>query len=479
MENNLFKKFMEFGIGSVLTLILGFISSPIITRMISPEENGKFGMFNTVTNLLLVIGMLGLDQAYVRYYYDEEENNRGKLLKSCIKLPLIINLLTGILIIMFYKPISNYIVEQESFSVTLLLVINLLVSIISRFALLEIRMKQKAKLYSLLNIIMKIANLLFVILIFFMYKNNYMTLIIAIVLTNLLITILAVSIENKEWTIKGSRKLNTSSKEIVKYGVPLAFSMAITWIFQSIDRIAIKEFSGYEQVGLYNGAMTIIALLNAVQTTFTTFWTPVAFEKYSSNPDNKEFFQKINRIVTFIMILIAIILIASKDIIVLLLGEKYREAVFIFPYLVFMPIMFTISETTVMGINFKKKPKMHIYIAGISAVVNFMGNLVLVPNLGAKGAAISTGISYVVFFLARTYFSNKYYKNDYQIWKICISTVLMYSLATYSSFNRFNLVVLILTIISILVVTILYFDVVIYIYMIIKDKVRRYSFEKE
>ncbi|MDZ7543472.1 oligosaccharide flippase family protein, partial [Clostridium perfringens] len=106
MKNNLFKKFMEFGIGSIITLILGFISSPIITRMISPEENGKFGMFNTVTNLLLVIGMLGLDQAYVRYYYDEEEENRGKLLRNCIKLPLIINLFVGVLIIVFYKPIS-------------------------------------------------------------------------------------------------------------------------------------------------------------------------------------------------------------------------------------------------------------------------------------------------------------------------------------------------------------------------------------
>ena len=181
--------------------------------------------------------------------------------------------------------------------------------------------------------------------------------------------------------------------------------MAITWIFRSIDRVSIKELAGYGEVGIYNGAMTIVALLNAVQGTFTTFWTPVAFETYSLEPNNKEFFTKINKIVTVAMLFIAIGLIATKDILVLLLGLKYREAVFIFPYIVFMPIMYTISETTVIGINFKKKPKCHIYIAVISAAFNLVGNLLLVPKLGAKGAAISTGLSYIIFFIARTYFS--------------------------------------------------------------------------
>lgn len=472
MENKLFKKFMEFGVGSIITLMLGFISSPIITRMVSPEENGKFGMFNTVTNLLLVIGVLGLDQAYVRYYYDEEEQNRGKLLRNCIKLPIIINIFIGVLIIVFYKSISTYIVEQESFLVTVLLIVNLLLSIISRFALLEIRMKQKAKLYSLLNIIMKIANLLFVIAIFFVYKNNYMTLIIAIVLTNLLITILAVVIENKEWRNKGSDKLNTSINEIVKYGVPLVFSMAMTWIFQSIDRIIIKEFSGYEQVGLYNGAMTIIALLNSVQATFTTFWTPVAFEKYSKNKNDKVFFQKINSIVTVAMMIVAIGLISCKDIIVLLLGPKYREAVFIFPYLVFMPIMYTISETTVIGINFEKQPKKHIYVAAISAFVNLVGNLILVPKFGATGAAISTGLAYVIFFMLRTYFSNKLYYVNYNLVKFGVATISVYVLAAYSSFNKFDIVIALLVLINLSIIIIMYKDVFLDLINIVKRRIK-------
>lgn len=464
MANNLFKKFMEFGIGSLITLLLGFITSPIITRMITPEQNGKFSMFNTITNLLLIIAVLGLDQSYVRYYYEEEEKNRGNLLRNCIIMPIFISIIVGICIVIFYRTISIYIVEEQSILVSLLLSINLLVSVFLRFALLQVRMQQRAKLYSLLNIISKILNLLFVLLLFLFYKNNYMTLILATIFTNIIVVGISIILERNEWFGKENAKLNTSKIEIIKYGLPLIFSMAMTWIFQSTDRIIIKEFCGYEQVGLYSGAMTIIALLNTVQTTFTTFWTPVAFERYSINPNDKEFFEKINKIVVVIMLFMAIGLIACKDIIVLLLGDEYRQAMFIFPYLVFMPIMYTISETTVVGVNFKKKSKVHIYIAIIAALFNLVGNIILVPKFGARGAAISTGLAYIVFFIARTYFSNKFYNVNYNLKKFSIATIMIYILATYSSFYKFNIIILILTIISMVTIGGLYKDTIVQIY---------------
>ena len=59
------------------------------------------------------------------------------------------------------------------------------------------------------------------------------------------------------------------------------------------------------------------------------------------------------------------------------------------------------------GIGFKKKTQYFFYVSVIASVSNFIGNLLLVPYLGAKGAAISTGLSYIIFFSARTYFSTK------------------------------------------------------------------------
>ena len=48
-------------------------------------------------------------------------------------------------------------------------------------------------------------------------------------------------------------------------------------------------------------------------------------------------------------------MISCKDLLVLLLGEDYRGASVMIPFLCLSPIMLTISDTTVIGITFSKK----------------------------------------------------------------------------------------------------------------------------
>ena len=103
MNNKLFKKFIEFGIGNLIVLITGFISSPIITRLILPEEFGKFSMFNTLTSLFLFILMLGLDQSYIRFFYEEDEEVRGKLLVRVVKISMIVNIILSLIQLMDFS----------------------------------------------------------------------------------------------------------------------------------------------------------------------------------------------------------------------------------------------------------------------------------------------------------------------------------------------------------------------------------------
>lgn len=470
--NGLLKKFIEFALGSGITLILGFISSPIITRLIMPDNYGKFSMFNTVTNLILVVVMVGLDQAYVRFFYEEEKSSRKKLLRESIKIPMIINIVFSLALIIFYKPFSKFIVGQYSFTIIIMLIIQNTLGIIGRFALLVVRMQQKGKLYSVLQVMTKLTYVIGVLSLFLIFGNSYNTLILALILSNLVCVIWAIFTERNEW-FGVSKKINlkTTNKELVLFGAPLIFSMAITWIFQSMDKFFIKAFNGYIELGLYSAAFTIIALLNAVQGTFTTFWVPVANEKYVENQEkSKKFFGKVNLIVSFGMLIIAIGIITFKDLLILLLGPKYRQASNIFPFLVFMPIMYTISETTVLGISFKKKNKNHIYIAIISALVNLVGNLILVPSLGAKGAAMSTGISYIVFFTARTLISTRLYYVNYNLKKFYICTLLVTILALYASFNTSMLILILLGMVVLFIVGFIYREVIIWALNYLVDK---------
>ena len=443
--DNIFKKFIEFGLGNIIVLILGFLSSPIITRIIMPEEFGKYSMFSTVTSLIAVVTLLGLDQAYMRFFYEEEEENRPLLMKKMIKVPIILNIVIGIILLVFYKNISKLIIGEESIFFIIIMVIYNFILLLVRFSSVIIRMQQKSKIYSYIQVINKMIYILGALALFNLFNSDYRTLILAIVISNIVSACISIYIENEYWIkIKlKNKKLNTSTNTFIAYGIPLVFATALNWVFESSDRIIINSFCGYIELGLYSAAMSIVGLLNTFQNTFTTFWVPIANEKFKYSSKNKEFFIKANYVVNFIMFSIGIILITFKDIIIILLGEKYRVASYIFPFLVFMPIMYTISETTVIGINFKKKTKYHVLISSIVASINILGNIILIPKIGAKGAAISTGISYIVLFIMRTLISKKMYSVKYKLNNCFINIMMLLILSLYATFGK-NIILLIL-----------------------------------
>ncbi|OTY20206.1 hypothetical protein BK735_07985 [Bacillus mycoides] len=456
-KNNLFKKFMEYALGSGVVLVLGFISSPLNTRLFTPEEFGKFSMFLLVANVINAIILFGLDQSFVRYFHEEEVQNRGLLLHRNLKVPLLACFLVCIATVLFYKQIFYEIFGTYSMQLLILLILNNFFMLLNRFSLLVIRMQQKGKLYSTLQIIQKLSNILLIILFFLPFKSNFIVLVYAFVISNMLVTLIAIYVEREVWIFpKNEGRLKTKNSELIKFGAPLVFTFLITWLFQSIDRIFIQYFNDYNELGLYAAAFSIIALLNAVQSAFTMFWVPVAYEKYIKDSGNVMFFEKMNQLVTYVMFLVSIMMIMCKDLIVLLLGENFREASVIMPFLVFMPLMFTVSETTVLGISFKKKSRYHIIIALSAALVNIIGNFLLVPSLGAKGAAISTGISYIVFFSIRTLISKSLYHVNYSLTKFFIMTLMLVLFAGYATFNKFDYFYIILFCINLVLLNILY-----------------------
>ena len=132
-------------------------------------------------------------------------------------------------------------------------------------------------------------------------------------------------------------------------------------------------------------------------------------------------------------------MIMCKDVFVLLLGEEYREAALIFPFLMFEPIMYTVSETTVTGLVVKKKSSQQIIVAVVACLTNFLGNWLLTPLLGPKGAAISTGLAYIVFFAMRTVLSNRVFYVDYKLEKLALMIALLVAYAVYGSNHSFSL----------------------------------------
>ncbi|GAM16240.1 oligosaccharide flippase family protein [Mesobacillus selenatarsenatis] len=434
--NVLLKKFLSFSYGKWVGLIISFLLTPILTRILDPNQLGIASMFTLALEVLLVISLLGTDQAYVRFYYEENEKKRNLLLRNSLKISLFVYFIVTVLVFIFKESVSVFLLGEYSPKIIYLLLICLLFNIIYRFGSLSIRMQQKGMLYSLLQIANKLINFVMVIFLFYIIGSQYEIMIYSTVITFVSISLLSILLDKYSWTILKTTNVNSrhSRKEMLQYGFPIMLTTLIGMLFQVVDRLALKELANFTELGLYVAAFKIIALLTIIQTSFSVFWVPVALETYEKKPENKAFFKKAFTIVSFIMFILALLIIASKDFIGLLLGNSYSGAAMLMPFLVFIPIMRTISEVTVMGITFKKRVKLNLIIDITTLLVNGLGNILLIPIIGAKGAAVSTGISYILFFILRTFISERLYKVEYNLKLTYSIIIILFFYALYSTF---------------------------------------------
>ena len=469
----LLKTFSKYAVGSFLSLIIGFASTMILTRLFSTEEMGKYSMYAMVGGLVASIVYLGLDQSYVRFYFEEKEEARTSLLTRCLMIPLLLAAVVSAVLLLANGLFSDYIIGEESVILVLLFVVYIFALTINRFMLLKIRMAQKAATYSALGIINKSFYLLMAILLYYMvFTGKSWALIIAATAAELVMLSAAFFTERK--TFRGSKEAPaTSSEQLLKYGIPFLFATTITILFESADKIMLKALTDYDQIGLYTGAQSIVNLIAQVQTVFSTFWLPVAFEHFNKDPEDTEFYIRVNKLVSYVMLVIFVIVLAAKDIIIYFLGSDYRDASFIFPFLAFMPVMYTVSETTVLGINFKKKTGYHVWISLGCVVANMIGNLVLITHFGATGAAISTGLAYVLFFVLRTILANKVYPVKYALGRFGVSCILVAGMAGIASFYSVHWWYLLIAAGVLVIITLLYRDVVTFGIREIKNALRK------
>ena len=138
-NTNVLASFLEFFYGNFVVLILGFISLPLITRLLSTEEYGRTSLFLSAVSIIYICAILGLDQSYIRYFYSEKVDTR-KLFVSCLRAPLILICILSAVYFAFSHFFNNLLFERDGLDVTLLVIAYTITSVFERFLFLNIRM---------------------------------------------------------------------------------------------------------------------------------------------------------------------------------------------------------------------------------------------------------------------------------------------------------------------------------------------------
>ena len=427
------KNFLKFSFGSWISAVISFFTVPIITLLINPEQFGKASMFTLAYGILTQIVLFGTDQSFMRYFYEYEEKKRTVLLWSAIFPSIVVWSVISVGIACCWRWISTWLISEQQSLIVVLLCINLLIGIFNRFAVLIVRMQKKGIFFSILQIFSGIINAVVIIIYAKFVANTFYAIIFGAICSSFIITLITITKERSFWTTRLFISLK-QMKEILRYGLPFLPTCLMAMIFEGMDKIFIRKFVGFEELGLYNVAFKVVAVLSILQISFSMFWVPTSYEHYEKHPKDKSLYEKTFKYVFFILTLCGLGLIAIKDIIVLIFDSSYAETASIMPFLIFMPIMYILSEITNLGINFTKKTYWHIIIFGILLLLSPLLNYIFVPLLGVKGAALVVALSYTAYFFLRTYASIRLFPMNFQLGKTTLTFLSLYIVAGLNTF---------------------------------------------
>lgn len=444
------KHFFTLFLGTGLNVILGVITTPIVTRLVNPDVYGELSLFTLYGSILMVFTIIGQDQAYNRYYYSAEGiEYKRYLLGLTAKVPLIISAAASIAVCIYFAAYdrTNYVI--------LIFAVYSVSMVVDRFTSMTLRLGMRSGLYAFSMNMQKLTYTLFVVItISFTDIDHIIVLTGCTVLAQIVSCLIGIIAEKDVWNVKGFfGHKNSEYRDVVdfkkafRYGWPFIFSSLCAWLFTGADKLMVEMFSDKAQLGIYASALSIIGIFSVITNTFNTIWAPMAVEEYEKKSGNKDFFVKATDYVTIVLFAAGACVILFKDIIVFLLGPEYREAVFLIPFLSLYPVLYTISESTVYGINFAKKTEWHIIITGACGVINVILNYFLINAIGSLGAAVATGITYTILLILRTRFSLKCFPVAYNLKKMTVMLVLYYIFVIYNSFNTINLVCVVMFIV--------------------------------
>lgn len=427
------KKFVGFSLVTWVSFALSFLTAPVSTRLFIPEVLGKINIFDTYTNLFGLLILIGLDQAFARFYL-ERPNNRsiGYLFTFCFGTTYALLSVLIILSLPFRNILSWEFFEEKDNLLLYLFYLSVFCSSTLRYLNLSYRMEQNIKMYTIQGIMMTLVSKVLYLGIGF-WDPSYKPALIALTVSHVLLAIVFLWIQRHRFE-RICEYDKVFSTEIFAFALPLIPVSILMWANTSIPQIVMQRTMDYNSIGIFTSAVALANVILIIQAGFNTFWIPYVYENYKTQTGQ---FFKVHKYLLCVLSLCAILLVVSQDIVFLLLGEKYRVAKLFFPFLILGPVCYIIGETTGIGISISKKTYYNIVVFGGSVIVNILLCLLLSIPFGVSGIAMAVALAGVTAMCLKTIIGQKYYHaiDSYQYIYATLFFIIVSALITYCVYD--------------------------------------------
>ena len=393
-----------------VNIIITFIYTPIMTRLLGQSEFGLYSLVSSVVAYLSVLDM-GFGNAMVRYISKslakkdkgEERNLNGMFFVIYLVIG-IISLIIGVILLLnvenlFSEKLTDLELEKSKVLMLILLVtvsLSFPLSVFDSYAMAN----EKFTFLRLLNIIKCILIPVTTIpFLFFGYKSITLVLIMSIynILYHVLTMYLCLKKLNMKFEFKNVEEDKTVFKEIVNYSFFIFLNIIVDNVFNNTDQLILGSVCGTVAVSVYAIAMTITQANQLFSTSISSLFLP-KITKLSNEEDGElqinNIFITVSRLQIFILaLLLSTFYIVGDKFINIWVGPNYKDAYYIVLLLI-GPALIPLSQNVGIAVlQAKNKHQFRAVMYIIIAVLNVCISIPLSRLYQGIGAAIGTAIA--------------------------------------------------------------------------------------
>jgi len=404
-----------YGLGNMLSKLLGFFLLPIYTRYLTPADYGILALLTLTQSILVVLANLGLGSALFRevIYKKTTEKKAGSTALYTLFVISLFILAIGYIIAPFLSeaiftdakqtPLIRLVFLSVSFN-------NILIIFNAR-----LRIREQSLFYSIFSVssflVGAVLNIYFVAI----ARRGVEGLIIAQVILATLQAVVCL------WFMRDLIKPNFSSSvlhSLLNFGLPLVPGAIANLMMISADRYILNWYSTATMVGLYSLGYSIGMVINLIVQAVQLAWPAQLFE-IAKLPDAK---QRFSITLTYYCLVLGFISLAvsvlAREILVIMTTPEYYGAYIIMPLITLSYVFYGIRFMTTIGMYIRNKVKYSSIIIIGAAVVNLVFSFLLIPRYGMLGAGWATFISYLLLAVVNMRVDSRFIHIPYEYWRL-------------------------------------------------------------
>ncbi len=382
------------GIGTFGSKLLVFLLMPLYTAFLSTSQYSTAEILTSTANLIIPLACVGIANGIFRFAA-ERNSDRVAVFSSSIVLFGI-----GTVIFLLLSPLLFLIPYFDGYAwmIPLYVIMANLHSVCSQY----IRALDKPKLFALQGVLNTLLTVLLNVLFLVVWDMGVMGYVLSVILGNLLTTGFLV-IRERLWRAFSIDRIDrTLMKELLRFSLPMV-PTTVCWLITDLsDRYLVTYYCGEAINGIYSAAYKIPTIVNLISSIFMQAWQYSAVSQASDKDAGRRFYSEVfGGFLSVIFIGASGLILLTEPLTALLLNHRYAEAATFMPTLL-CAVAIEAIVSFLAAVYMVKKKSMNSFVTAMSgAILNLILNFILIPRMGAIGAAVATLASYGLVFLLR------------------------------------------------------------------------------